>query len=59
MILKWWGRPSDNSDDKIEKAQREVGELLERSDRVAEALRERLRRNHWGQTIAEIARGER
>lgn len=32
--------------------------LTERADRVAESLEGRLHRNHWGETIAAIARRE-
>lgn len=59
MTIKLWGRKSDESDEKIDRAQEKVCELQERADRAAESLVARLRRNHWGETIAEIARGER
>lgn len=59
MRWKWRNKNCDAADNRIVEAEKKVSELAVRGERVAQSLEARLKRNHWGQTIAEIARGER
>lgn len=59
MRLRWWRKDEDDVDARIAEAERKACDLDRRSEKVAADLTARLRRNHWGQTVAEIARGER
>lgn len=43
----------------LARAEDHLEELKQRADRVAISLMARDRRNHWGETIAAIARRER
>lgn len=52
-------RPSPETthrETRLTEADRKARELQLRSERVAEALAARQRRNHWGETAAQIAR---
>jgi hypothetical protein len=59
--MKWFRRQSCPEDDErereLEEVAERVGEVEERAERVAQALSDRRRRNHWGETLASIARG--
>lgn len=63
MNWHWpWNRQHDSSsvcDDRLDNAQRHVNELERRATKAATALDARLKRDHWSDTIAEIARRER
>lgn len=41
---------------RLNAAEREASELSVRAERVAEALSQRLRRNHWGQAVEDVVR---
>lgn len=42
---------------RLDEADRKARELEARGERVAGELHARHRRNHWGETVVEIARG--
>jgi len=43
---------------RVEDAQRTLNDLKTRADRVVQSLNARHERNHWGETVARIARRE-
>lgn len=59
MRLLGWGKTKETeSDSKLSEAERRVTDLECRSASVVESLTRRNRRNHWGQTVTEIAHGK-
>lgn len=58
-LLFWRRKPTPDpcpASPEVQAAQAKADELRVRADRVAESLGGRLRRNHWGETVASIAR---
>lgn len=49
---------AERHEERLERASRKIGELRDRGERVAASLEGRRARNHWGETIAAIARRE-
>jgi len=60
-VLFWRREPRDvdEHDQRLREAQQKACELKHRGEKVSASLSARRARNHWGETIAEIARGER
>lgn len=60
-ILFWRREPQhvEEHDTRLRAAQEKACELKQRGEKVSASLSARRARNHWGETIAEIARGER
>ena len=52
-------QPDPEHERRIQQAREKADALRERAERVVRDLEERNRRNHWSETAARIARGER
>ena len=61
MIKRFWNRKTDaelgEKMARLERAERDVATLKERSARADTTLRERVRQNHWGQTLEQMIHG--
>lgn len=57
MRLFRWGTKKEEDPEltKLREAERKAQELKSRGERVAAAIQGRLERNHWGETIRDIA----
>lgn len=60
-MWSWFAKNPRTAHDpaQLEAAEVRLKSLHERADRVVPRLHERRARNHWGETIAAIARRER
>lgn len=49
-------KPDPEAEARLDRAEERAENVRERGERVALSLEGRLRRNHWGETVAQIAR---
>lgn len=56
-IFKRGGKQDDEHDSKLAHAEKRIAELERRSGTARQSIRERMDRNHWGETVKLIATG--